>query len=236
MIRGLLGRKLGMTRIFNKEGNVIPVTVIEAGPCPILELKEEPKKKVALGFEQMKEGRLKKPQAGFFKKAGVEPCRIIQEFESADNSGYEVGQEIKVDIFQAGDFLDVSSISKGKGFQGGMKRWNWSGGSAAHGSMHHRRVGSIGASAHPSRTFKGTHMPGHMGNERVTVQGLRVMKVDIDNNIILVKGAVPGYKSCLLELCRSKKRQFQSLDEKPASVVTKRNPMKQSKAKAKGKK
>jgi len=236
MIRGLLGRKLGMTRIFNNEGNVIPVTVIEAGPCPILELKDEPKKKIALGFEQIKKSRLKNPQAGFFKKANVEPCRIIKEFESADNSSYEVGQDVKVDIFQAGDFIDVSAVSKGKGFQGGMKRWNWDGGPGGHGSMHHRRVGSIGASAQPSRTFKGTHMPGQMGNERVTVQGLRVMKVDVENNIILVKGAVPGYKTCLLEINRSRKRQYQSLDEKPASVVTKRNPMKQSKSKAKGKK
>lgn len=235
MIRGLLGRKLGMTRIFNKEGNVIPVTVVEAGPCPILELKENPKRKISLGFEEAKKSRLKKPQEGFFKKAGVAPCRIIREFESEDNTAYEVGQEIKVDLFKPGDFIDVSAVSKGKGFQGGMKRWNWSGGPGGHGSMHHRRVGSIGACATPSRTFKGVHMPGQMGNKRVTVQGLRVMDVDADNNILLIKGAVPGYKSCLLELKRSAKKQYRSLDEKPASVVVKRNPMKQSKSKAKGK-
>lgn len=236
MIRGLLGRKLGMTRIFDKEGNVIPVTVVEAGPCPVLELKDEFKKKVVLGFEAIKAHRLKKPQEGFFKKIGVSPVRAIKEFESQDNGEYQVGQEIKVDIFKPGDFIDVSATSKGQGFQGGMKRWNWSGGPGGHGSMHHRRVGSIGACATPSRTFKGTHMPGQMGNERVTVQGLRVMDVDAENNILLVKGAVPGHKNSLVEINRSKKKEYKSLDEKPARVVVKRNPMKQSKSKAKGKK
>lgn len=232
MVRGLLGRKLGMTRIFNKEGNVIPVTVVEAGPCSILEIKEDPKKKLTLGFEEIKPHRLKKPQEGFFKKIGVAPRRVIKEFESQDNGEYQVGQEIKADIFKPGDFVDASAVSKGKGFQGGMKRWNWSGGPGGHGSMHHRRVGSIGACATPSRTLKGTHMPGQMGNKRVTVQGLRVMEVDAENNILLLEGAVPGHKNCLVELNRSKKKKYQSLDDKPARVVVKRNPMKQSKAKA----
>jgi large subunit ribosomal protein L3 len=235
MIRGLLGRKLGMTRVFDKDGIVIPVTVVEAGPCSILEVKEGSKKKITLGFEEIKANRLKKPQEGLFKKAGVKSLRVIKEFDSQDNAEYEVGQEIKVDIFKPGDFIDVSAVSQGKGFQGGMKRWNWDGGPAGHGSHHHRRVGSIGACATPSRTVKGMHMPGQMGNERVTVQGLRVIDVDAENNIILVKGAVPGAKNSLIELNRSNKKAYKSLDDKPAHVVIKRNPMKQSKSKAKGK-
>lgn len=225
-----------MTRVFDKEGNVIPVTIVEAGPCLILELKEDPKKKVTLGFEKLKPQHLKKPQEGFFKKISVSPLRVIKEFESKDNGGYQVGQQIKADIFKSGDFVDVSSVSKGKGFQGGMRRWHWAGGKASHGSMHHRRVGSIGTSATPSRTLKGLHMPGHLGADRVTVQGLRVMDVDAENNILLVKGAVPGYKNCFIEINRSNKKAYQSLEEKPARVAIKRNPMKQSKAAAKGKK
>ena len=236
MIRGLLGKKLGMTRIFDKEGNVIPVTVVEAGPCPVLGLKEEPAKKVMIGFDEMKASRVNKPRQGLFKKVGVNPVRVIKEFESQDNSGYQLGQQIKVDIFKPGDFVDVSSVSKGKGFQGGMKRWGWGGGPAGHGSMHHRRVGSIGTSATPSRTLKGVHMPGHMGADRTTIHGLRVMDVDLENNILLLKGAVPGHKNCLMELYLSKKKAYKSLDEQPARVAVKRNPMKQSKSKAKGKK
>ena len=234
MIRGLLGTKLGMTKIFDKEGNAISVTVVEAGPCSILELKDSPVK-IKLGFGDVKESRLNKPQLGFFKKIGVKPFKIIKEFESSDNKDYKIGQELKVDIFRPGDYVDVSGISKGKGFQGGMKRWNWSGGGAAHGSMHHRRVGSIGSSADPSRTFKGKHMPGHMGDARVTVQSLRVMQIDSENNLLLINGAVPGACNAFLEINRSKKRAYKSLDEKKAVHVEKVNPMKASKAKAKGK-
>jgi len=236
MIRGLLGKKLGMTRMFDAEGNVIPVTVVEAGPCPVLAVKDAPKTKVMVGFHGEKESRVNNPRKGFFKKLGIAPVRHIKEFESQDNSSYQVGQEIKADIFKAGDFVDISSVSKGKGFQGGMKRWHWNGGPAGHGSMHHRRVGSIGCSATPSRTYRGLHMPGHMGADRVTVQGLRVMDVDSENNILLIKGAVPGGKNALVEINRSKKKAYRSLEEKPARVAVKRNPMKQSKSKAKGKK
>ncbi|MCK5580606.1 MAG: 50S ribosomal protein L3 [Candidatus Omnitrophica bacterium] len=235
MIRGLIGKKLGMTQIFDKDGNVVPVTVVEAGPCPVLGLREEPLK-IKVGFDPVKESRVKKPQLGFFKKVGVAPMRLIKEFESTDNKDYQVGQEVKADIFKAGDFVDISGVSKGKGFQGGMKRWNWSGGPAGHGSMHHRRVGSIGASADPSRTFRGTHMPGQMGAQNVTTQGLRVIEVDVENNILLIKGAVPGSKNSLVVVNRSKKKVYRSLDEKSATMAKKRNPMKQSKAKAKGKK
>lgn len=231
MIRGLMGKKVGMTQIFDTEGNIIPVTVVEAGPCTILGFKDKPSK-VVLGFQQTKENRLQKPVLGFFKKAGVNPLRHIKEFKSTDNKDYKIGQELKADFFQAGDFVDVTGTSIGKGFQGGMVRWNWNGGPAAHGSMHHRRVGSIGSSSDPSRVYKGQHMPGHMGMDTVTVQSLRVMRVDADNNLILVKGCVPGSKNGLLYINKSFKKAFRSLDEKRETVAVKRNPMKQSKAAA----
>jgi len=234
MIRGLLGKKLGMTQIFDKDGSVVPVSVIEAGPCTVLELKESPYK-IKLGFGLAKESRINKAQLGFFKKIGVAPARIVKEFFSTDNKDYKVGQEVKVDCFKPGDFVDVSGTSIGKGFQGGMKRWHWSGGPAGHGSMHHRRVGSIGASADPSRTLRGTNMPGQMGNKKATVQGLQVMDVDTENNTILIKGAVPGHQNSILAINRSQKKEFKSLDEKKAFVMHKVNPMKQSKAKTKAK-
>jgi len=235
MIKGLIGKKLGMTQVFDSEGNVIPVTVVAAGPCTVLELKESPVK-VKLGFDKVKEARINKAQLGYFKKIGVDPSRVVQEFFSSDNKDYKVGQELKADVFKAGDFVDVTGTSIGKGFQGGMKRWHWSGGPGGHGSMHHRRVGSIGASADPSRTLRGTNMPGHMGNKRATVQGLRVMGVDPDNNTILIRGAVPGHPNAIVSINRSQKKAFKSLEEKKEFVVHKVNPMKQSKAKAKGKK
>lgn len=229
MIRGLMGKKVGMTQIFDNEGNIIPVTVVEAGPCTVIGLKEKPMK-VVLGYLPARESRMKKPVLGFFKKNGVNPLKHVKEFASTDNKEYKVGQELKADFFKAGDFVDVTGTSIGKGFQGGMVRWNWSGGPAAHGSMHHRRVGSIGASSDPSRVYKGTHMPGHMGMDTVTVQSLRVMRVDADNNLILVKGCVPGHKNGILYINKSRKKEFQSLDEKKEVVAVKRNPMKQSKA------
>ena len=236
MIRGLVGRKIGMTQTFNKEGNVFPVTLIEASVCTIVDIKETPKKKISIGFEPVKESRIKKPQLGFFKKIGVPPMRGIKEFDSTDNKDYKVGQQIKADIFRAGECVDVSGISIGKGFQGGMKRWHWSGGPAGHGSMHHRRVGSIGASADPSKTLKGTHMPGHMGAKSVTVKGLRVIDVDAEKNLIAVHGAVPGHKNALLVINRSLTKPYKDPNEKKEVVVRKINPMKLSKAKHGGKK
>jgi large subunit ribosomal protein L3 len=233
MIRGLLGKKVGMTQIFDSEGNVIPVTAVEVGPCFVLAVKDNPKK-VLLGFETSKESRLNKPELGFFKKLGITPLRKIEEVTSTDNKDYTVGQEIKVDFFKAGDFVDVTGTSIGKGFQGGMKRWNWSGGPAAHGSMHHRRVGSIGSSSDPSRVYRGQHMPGHMGTDTKTVQNLRVLHVDVEKNIILVKGAVPGHKNAYLTINKALKKAYRSLEEKREVVAVKRNPMKQSKAAAKG--
>src|SRR3990167_7278640 len=235
MIRGLMGKKVGMTQIFDNEGNIVPVTVVEAGPCTILGLREKSASggKVVLGYAPVKETRLKKPESGFFKKIGVAPLKHINEFFSSDNKDYKVGQELKADLFKAGDFVDVTGTSIGKGFQGGMVRWNWSGGPAAHGSMHHRRVGSIGASSDPSRVFKGQHMPGHMGAEQGTVQGLRVLVVDMENDVLLIKGAIPGYRSGYVSVNRSQKKTYKSLDEKPVAVKKSRNPMKQSKGAAK---
>jgi len=233
MIRGIMGKKIGMTQIFDTEGNVTPVTVVEAGPCTVLGLKDKPKMKVVLGYETVKETRLQKPVLGYFKKLGVTPQKHVKEFESADNKDYKIGDLLKVDLFKAGDFVDVTGTSIGKGFQGGMVRWNWNGGPAAHGSMHHRRVGSIGASSDPSRVYRGTHMPGHMGMDTVTVQSLRVMRVDLTQNLILVKGAIPGHKNGVVVINKSKKRAFRSLDEvKETQSSVKKNPMKASKASA----
>lgn len=234
MIRGLIGRKIGMTQIFDKEGNVMPVSVVQAGPCPVLELKDSPLK-VKLGFEEVKESRTTKARLGFFKKIKTAPVRFISEFESSDNKDYKIGQVLKVDVFKAGDFINVTGTSIGKGFQGGMKRWGWAGGGATHGSMHHRRIGAVSSGTDPSRVFKGHHMPGHMGDRRITTEGLRVMGVDIDKNLILVKGSIPGHKNSIVYINRSHKKAFKSLDEQKAVVVHKRNPMKQSKAKTAGK-
>lgn len=220
-----------MTQIFDKDGNLIPVTLVEAGPCRILEVAENPTK-VKIGFGAIKESKVNKPLTGYFKKVGFAPMRTVKEFESSDNKNYTVGQELKADVFKAGDFVDVSGISIGKGFQGGMKRWGWEGGPAAHGSMHHRRVGSIGSSADPSRTFRGRHMPGHMGHVRSTSQGLRIMEVDVEKNLVLIKGAVPGHKNSLVEVRISKKKAWKDLYQEKAIIKKKVNPMKQSKAKA----
>ena len=235
MLSGLFGKKLGMTQIFDKEGNVVPVTVLQVGPCAVLELLDAPKKRVKLGFEEIKENRVNKPQQGIFKKAGVSARRYMGEFDSKDNAAYQVGQEIKADIFKPGDYVNVTGVSIGKGFQGGMKRWNWVGGPASHGSMHHRRVGSIGASTFPGRVLKGQHMPGHMGFDKVTIQNLRVMQVDVDNNLLLVKGAVPGKKKNCLRVILSSKKVHKPLDVEKIVSAVKKNPMKQAKAAAGGK-
>jgi len=235
MVTGLLGKKVGMTQIFDKEGNVIPVTVVEAGPCYILELKDSPIK-VKLGFDEVKESSLNKAELGFFKKNKLKVLKVIKEFKASDTSDCKVGQELKADLFKPGDFVDVTGVSLGKGFQGGMKRWGWSGGPSGHGSMHHRRVGSIGPSADPSRTYRGRPMPGQMGNGQVTTQGLRVMDIDIENNLLMIKGSIPGHKRSYVTINKSKKRAFKSLEEVKAVHAVKRNPMKQSKSKAKGKK
>lgn len=236
MIQGLLARKLGMSQVFDKDGNMMPVTILKVGPCTVLETIDGPKTKVKVAFEPVKENKLSQPQNGYFKKLDVQPHRHVREILSLDNSDIEPGQEISADIFKPGDFVNVCGMSIGKGFQGGMKRWGWTGGPAGHGSMHHRRVGSIGASADPSNTVRGRHMPGQMGHVRITVKNLRVLEVIAEENLVLVKGGVPGSKNTLLQVTRSQTKAFRSLDEQKAIVKHKVNPMKQSKAKAGGKK
>lgn len=202
---GLLGKKIGMTQVFSEDGKRIGVTVIEAGPCPILAVKE---KSVQLGFDLVnKPDRLKKPLLGYFKKLNVGPVRFIREFLRESGREYKIGEVLKVDLFKPGDFVDITGTSIGKGFQGGVKRWHWKGGPASHGSMSHRRPGSIGSTTTPGRVWKGHHMPGHMGACRVTTQNLAVIKVDAQNNLLLVKGAIPGHKNSYLIIRKAKKKK-----------------------------
>jgi len=194
-----------MTQVFSGDGKkMVPVTAIEAGPCLILAVKE---KHIQLGFGPIAEKRLKKPQAKYFAKLKIAPQKLVKEVLREADKEYKVGDEVKVDLFKAGDFLDITGTSLGKGFQGGMKRWNWHGGPQTHGSTSHRRVGSLGSSTTPGRVWKGHHLPGHMGAHRVTVQNLEVIKVDAQNNILLVKGAVPGYKNNYLIIKTAKKKK-----------------------------
>ncbi|MBI4708455.1 MAG: 50S ribosomal protein L3 [Candidatus Omnitrophica bacterium] len=199
---GILGKKLGMTQVFTDDGQMVAVTAIEAGPCPVLMVND---KSIQLGFDGIKEKNVRKPQAGFFKKINVKACRLIREVGKESGKEYKVGEELKVDIFNPGEKVDVTGISIGKGFQGGMKRWHWDGGPQTHGSTSHRRIGSIGSSTTPGRVFKGHHLPGHMGAVRKTIQNLKVIKTDLENNLILVKGAVPGYKNSYVIINKAKK-------------------------------
>lgn len=202
---GILGKKLGMTQVFVGDNkNLVAVTAIEAGPCPILSVKD---KHIQLGFDAIAEKRVKKPQVKYFSKLNISPRKVIKEVSREPGREYKVGEEVKVDLFKTGDFVDITGTSLGKGFQGGMKRWNWKGGPQTHGSTSHRRVGSLGSSTTPGRVWKGHHLPGHMGARRVTVQNLEVVKVDAQNNILLVKGAVPGYKNNYLIIKKAKKKK-----------------------------
>jgi len=199
----ILGKKIGMTQVFTPEGKMIAVTAIEAGPCLIMGLTE---KNIKVAFLDVKENKINKPQVGEFKKLNLAPKRYIRELRIADRENVKVGDEIKVDIFKEGDYVDVTGISIGKGFQGGMKRWHWMGTPMTHGSMSHRRIGSVGASSDPSRIFKGKTMAGHMGYDQVTVQNLKVVKVDLANNLLIVNGAVPGHANTLLEIRKAIKK------------------------------
>ena len=196
MNKAIIGRKLGMTQLFSADGKVIPVTVIEAGPCPVVQIKtleRDGYSAVKLGFKEVNEKTLNKPQAGLFKKTGVSAQKILREFRLDNADEFSVGTVISCDTFQAGDKIDVSGISKGHGFSGVIKRWNCHRLKETHGvGPVHREVGSLGANSSPSRVFKGRKMPGQYGNEKVTVLNLEVVKVDKERNVILVKGAVPG--------------------------------------------
>ncbi|GAB6178904.1 50S ribosomal protein L3 [Desulfotomaculum defluvii] len=200
MPKGILGKKVGMTQIFNEAGIAIPVTVVEAGPCLVVQ-KRTPENDgysaIQLGFGEKRENLLNKPTKGHLSKAGVRPVRFLREFKVDDLDAFEVGQEIKADIFAEGEKVDVVGTSKGKGFAGGIKRHNFHRGPMAHGSKYHRRPGSSAAKG-PARTFKGRKLPGHYGVERVTVQNLELVKVDSERNLIAIKGAVPGPRGGLL--------------------------------------
>ena len=207
MKKAILGKKIGMTQIFDEKGKVIPVTVIEAGPCTVVQIKtidNDGYQAVKLGFGDVKEAKLTKPKKGEFKKANVTPKKHLREFRLEEIT-CNVGDEIKADIFSAGEKLDITGTSKGKGFQGVIKRHGQSRGPMGHGSMYHRRPGSMGACSTPSRVFKGKGLPGHMGMETVTIQNLEVIRVDLDKNVILVKGSVPGNKGAILKIRNSVK-------------------------------
>ncbi len=200
-MKGMLGRKVGMTQMFNEEGKLMPVSVIKAGPLVVTQVKtveSDGYNAIQVGFDKKKENRTNKPQKGHFAKAGVDPQKVVKEFRVDDATAYEVGQEITCSILEDVKTVDVIGTSKGKGTAGTIKRWNQSRGPETHGSKYHRGPGSIGAASYPARVIKGMHMAGRMGNERVTIQNLDVVKVDVERNLILVKGAIPGPKGGLV--------------------------------------
>jgi len=202
MTKGILGRKIGMTQVFAENGELIPVTVIEAAPNVVLQKKTvetDGYEAVQLGFEDKREKLANKPEKGRFAKANTAPKRFVREFNGINLDEFEVGQEVKVDIFAEGDLVDVTGISKGKGFQGVIKRHGQSRGPMSHGSRYHRRPGSMGA-VDPARVFKQKALPGRTGGERITIQNLPIVKVDTERNLILVKGNVPGPKKAMLEV------------------------------------
>ncbi len=209
MDKGLIGRKLGMTQLFWEDGSRIPVTVIEAGPCFVIQRKTKEKdgyNAIQIGFEPAKEKRVTKPRRGHMKKAGQGYFRVLREFHVDEPQGFEIGQELKSDIFEIGEYVDVIGTTKGRGFAGVVKRHGFHGGRASHGSMFHRAPGSIGASADPSRVFKGTRLPGRMGNERKTVQNLMVLGVQPERNLLIVHGAVPGHRNGIVMVRESIKK------------------------------
>jgi large subunit ribosomal protein L3 len=213
MLKGIIGKKLGMTQIFHEEGGVVPVTVVQAGPCKVIQIKAPPRNPYAavqLGFEERDPKRVKKPLQGHFAKAQVPAFRYLKEFRVADPASFQVGQEINAEEFKVGDRVDVTGVSKGKGFMGVVKRWGFRGGRATHGSMFHRAPGSIGASSYPSRVWPGQKMGGHMGNQTSTLQNLEVIDVRPGQNLLLIKGAVPGGPRGLLFIREAKKKKSKS--------------------------
>jgi large subunit ribosomal protein L3 len=202
IMQGILGKKLGMTRIFVEEGKSVAVTVIEAGPCVVVQKKGEQNQDPVyqLGFMPAKPKAVNKPRQGHFSKKGISPLTHLKEFPASGDLAYKVGDEVRVDIFQIGDKVKVQGTSKGKGFAGVIKRWNFSGGKDTHGCTSHRVPGSIGSSAYPSRVIKGKKLPGHMGNRRVSVLHLSIVDIRPESNLLLVKGAVPGSRNNLLAI------------------------------------
>ena len=203
MVTTILGRKLGMTQVWSEDDRLLPVTVIEAGPCVVTQvktLKRDGYRAVQIGFGDIKESKVNKPMAGHFAKAKVEAKKFLAEIRLAEDDDMKIGQTITVDVFEGAKHVHVTGTSKGKGFAGVMKRHNFKGGPGGHGSHFHRAPGSIGQCATPSRVFKGMKLPGHMGSETVTVKNLDVVKIDAEQNLLIVKGAVPGAKGALLTI------------------------------------
>lgn len=208
MKKAILATKVGMTQIFNDDGMLIPVTVLQAGPCTVTQIKTKENDgyaAVQVGYGDIREKLVNKPVKGHFAKAGVAVKRFLKEFRFENAAEYQVGQEIKADIFAEGDHVDATAISKGKGYQGAIKRHGQSRGPMTHGSKYHRHAGSNGAASDPSRVFPGKKMPGQMGHVQVTVQNLEIVRVDAENNLLLVKGAVPGPKKSLVTIKESVK-------------------------------
>ena len=208
MKKAIIGRKVGMTQIFDEAGKVIPVTVLEAGPCVIAQVKSvetDGYNAVQLGFGDVKESKLNNPEKGHFTKSKLPLKKHLREFRMDSVEDLKVGDELKADVFTKGDKVDIQGISKGKGFQGVIKRHHQSRGPMGHGSMYHRRPGSMGSTSTPGRVFKGKKLPGHMGSQTITIQNLEVVRVDLDKNVILVKGSVPGAKGAILKLKTSVK-------------------------------
>ena len=201
-IKGILGTKLGMTQVFDEDNRVVPVTVVEAGPCVVTQIRTQEKdgyNAIQIAYGDIDPRKVNKPQSGHFAKAGVTPRRYVAEIRMDDVSGYEIGQDVTVDLFGDDTYVDVAGTTKGHGYAGAMKRHGFAGQGAAHGNQAaHRRVGGIGACATPGRVFKGTRMAGRMGNNRVTTQNLKLFKVDADSNLLLIKGAVPGIRGGLV--------------------------------------
>lgn len=207
MIKAILGTKLGMTQVFDETGKAIPVTVVEAGPCVVVQKKTvdaDGYNAIQVGFGEVKEQELNKPKKGHLAKAQTKPLRYLKEFRIEDASTFQLGQELKADVFAAGEWVDVVGTSKGKGFAGGIKRHNFSRGPMGHGSKYHRRPGSAGAKG-PARIFKGRKMPGRLGGKTITVQRLMVFRVDAERNLLLVRGAIPGPKKSLVTIKSSVK-------------------------------
>jgi len=203
MTKGILGRKIGMTQLFSENGELVPVTVIQAEPNVVLQkrtLENDGYEALQIGFADQKESRANKAEKGHAEKANTAPKRYVREIRNANLDEYEVGQEISVDVFQAGDKIDVTGTSKGKGFQGAIKRHGQQRGPMAHGSHYHRGPGSMGAAAYPARVFKGKKLPGQMGTEQVTIQNLEVVSVDTERNLLLIKGNVPGAKKSYVKI------------------------------------
>ena len=203
MKKAIIGRKIGMTQIFDEKGNTIPVTVIEAGPCSVVQIKTEETdgyNAIQLGFGSIKDKKVNKPMKGHFTKVKVAPAKHVREFRVDDVTSVNVGDEIKADIFTEGENVDIQGVTKGKGFQGVIKRHGQHRGPMGHGSMYHRRPGSMGACSTPSRVFKGKKLPGHMGNVMVTIQNLKIVKIDMDKNCIFLKRSVPENKGAMVKI------------------------------------